>query len=193
MRSDDAGQLMLLAGIVITIAFLLTSMTLSQVASLERQAAAEKPAPIAGEWRFLHERVATNLVAAVPADLRLDPFKTVTFPTISATFRNIEAEKGYDAVLRLADSSTKFNKSELDLTYVDGGGVRRYDAWSADGAYRFTGVYDGESDGVIHYSTCPDTEHVGSCIAGVLVFMHITDGAATLSEVVLFAVNVPDA
>lgn len=175
---------MLLAGIVITIAFLLTSLTLSQVSSLERQAAAEKTTPLAAEWRFLHERLQTNLESAVPPDLALSTFKSTTFPIIASTFRNIEAEKGYDATLRLADSLAAYNMTETSL--VSGGS---YAAWSADGEFHFTAAYDGTSDGVLWYSTCPDTTHVGGCIAGVLMFVEMTDATSTMSEVILFPVN----
>lgn len=186
LKGDDGGQLMLLAGIVITIAFLLTSLTLSQVSQLERQAAAEKPATLTGEWRFLHERLAANLESAVPPDLTAQTFKGTTFPIIAATFRNIEAEKGYDTVLRLADANTKYNKSEQLL--LDASGTR-YSAVSSDGSFTFDLPFDGVYDGVIYDPTCPDTEYVGGCIVGVLVFVHLTDSTSTMSEVILFAVN----
>ena len=179
---------MLLAGIVITIAFLLTSLTLSQVSSLERQAAAEKSTPLAAEWRFLHERLATNLESAVTPDLPLSTFKSATFPTVAATFRNIEAEKGYDATIRLASDAALYAKGELTITTADGAGVRSYSAWSSDGEYNFTAVYDGTEDGVLWHASCPDGSGV-ACIAGVLVFMEMTDGTSTMSEVVLFSVN----
>lgn len=181
---------MLLAGIVITIAFLLTALTLSQVSSLEREAAGERATPLASEWRFLHSRVATNLESAVPPDLTVATFKSVTFPTIAATFRGIEAEKGYDAVLRLPDSLTRYNLTEQSVV-KDVSGTLSYDVWSADGKFHFTAPFDGTYDGVIYYSTCPDTTVVGGCIAGVLVFLHMTDTASTMSEVVVFSVNRP--
>lgn len=186
LRGDEGGQLMLLAGIVITIAFLLTSLTLSQVSSLERQAAAEKPTSLADEWRFLHERIGANLESAVPPDLSVSTFKGTTFPIIAATFRNIEAEKGYDTVLRLADSSATYGKGEADLLDA---ALANYDAVSSDGAYTFALPYDGTSDGVVYDASCPDTDYVGGCIVGVLVFVHITDSTSTMTEVILFPVN----
>lgn len=191
LRRDEGGQLMLLAGIVITIAFLLTSLTLSQVASLERQAAAEKPTSLSAEWRFLHDRLQANFESAVPADLSLTTFKSTTFPTISATFRNIQAEKGYDVVIRLADSPLAYNKTEADL--LDG---LTYDAWSYDGQFYFDQTLDPlrlgvnpPTDGVVYYDECPDETYVGGCIVGILVFIHITDATSSMSEVVLFSVN----
>lgn len=188
LARDDSGQLMLLAGIVITLAFLLTALTLSQVSSLEREAAAEKSAPLSSEWRFLHERLAVNLESAVTPDLKLQTFKTTTFPIIANTFRSIEAEKGFDTVIRLADDPTAFNKTEASAS-IQSGGV--YNAWSSDGSFRFTApADDDDGDGVIWYEDCPDDSAPNGCIVGVLVFIHITDSTSTMSEVVLFAVNV---
>lgn len=175
---------MLLAGIVVTIAFLLTSLTLSQVSSLERQAAAEKPHSLATEWRFLHERLAANLESAITPDLSVASFNNTTFPIIASTFRNIEAEKGYDTVLRLAGKADQYNMSEALLARTGS-----YDAWSVDGAHRVAGPSDGNHDGIVWYATCPDTSYVGGCIAGVVVYVHLSDTTSTMTEVMLFAVN----
>ena len=176
---------MLLAGIVVTIAFILTSLTLSQVSSLERQSAAEQRDTIAEEWRFLHARLASNLEVAVTTDTTNDTFLSVSLPTIVATFRGLEAEKGYDAVIRLAGDGTMVNKTERSL--VASGS---YAAWDAQGLHHFNDPWDQVADGILWEQPCPDDEAPpAGCIAGILLFVHLTDGATTMEEVILFHVN----
>lgn len=182
---DDGGQLMLLAGIIVTSAFILTALTLSQVSSLERQAASDKPSPLAAEWRFLHDRLGTNLATAISPDLPNATFESTTFPSIIATFRNIEAEKGYDTVIRLA-KGTDFATSEADL--LDGTGTAYY-ATSDDGAVSFTHAYDLGDDGLLWQAACPDPDAAAGCIVGVYVYVRISDGASAMEETMLFAVN----
>lgn len=177
---------MLVAGIVITIAFILTALTLSQLSSLERISAAEKPAPIGDEWRFLHDRLATNLQTAISSDMTNATLTTTTFPAIAATFRNIEAEKGYDVVIRLAGATTgTYNHTEASL--VTNG---NYHAGSDDGTYTMTNAYDGVDDGILWQKPCRDPSAPSTgCIGGVYVYVHMTDATSTMEESIFYAVN----
>jgi hypothetical protein len=185
---------MLVSGIVITIAFLLTALTLSQVASIERQAAADKPTSLAAEWRFLHDRIKTNLQTAVSPDTTNDTLINTTWPAVAATFRNIEAEKGYDLVMRIAGNTTTgrgtFNMSE-NLTGTTVAGVfTTYNAVSFDGTFTFNWAADGKDDGLLWKQHCLD-QTVGDvwCVQGVLVAMHLSDATTNIDEVVLVPVN----
>lgn len=185
---------MLVAGIVITLAFLLTALTLSQVGGIERQAASDKPTSLAAEWRFLHDRLQTNLATAVAPDTSNDTFINTTWPAVAATFRNIEAEKGYDLVLRLAGNNTGgvglFNLTENMTGNSTGAGFQNYNATSFDGTVYFGFASDHVDDGVIWSPTCLDTSSGGGwCMQGVLVSMHLADASSSIDEVVLFAVN----
>ena len=184
---------MLVSGIVITIAFLLTALTLSQVSSIERQAAADKPTQLTAEWRFLHDRLETNLQTAITTDTTNDSFINTTWPAVAATFRNIEAEKGYDLVLRLAGNNTGghwFNVTENSTGVTTAGVFNHYNATTFHGLYTFTFAADGIDDGLLWNPTCADPA-VARCIQGVLVAMHLADATTSLDEVVLFAVNEP--
>lgn len=186
-RADDAGQLMMLAGIVITISFILTALTLAQVSSLEKQAAADAPSPIAAEWRFLHERLGSNLETAVSAETTNATFRDTVLPTVIATFRNIEAEKGYDAVIRLADAPT-FMTNETNLT--DPLAATNYKAWTDDGSLNVTWGYDGTPDGLLWQKPCNDPAGPSTgCLGAVYLFVRLTDGNAALEEYVLFPLN----
>ncbi|MEA3202146.1 MAG: hypothetical protein QOE90_3574 [Thermoplasmata archaeon] len=185
---------MLVSGIVITIAFLLTALTLSQVSSIERQAAADKPTSLATEWRFLHDRLQTNLNSAVTVDTTNDTFVNTTWPAVAASFRGIEAEKGYDLVLRIAGNNTgglnAFNLTENGTGVTSGGAFNHYSKASFDGSVSYTWNSDHVDDGLIWNPTCLDTTNgAGWCLQGVLVSMHMADATTSIDEVVLFAVN----
>jgi hypothetical protein len=180
---DDGGQLMLLAGIVITIAFILTALTLSQISSMEKQAASERASPIVGEWRFLHERLASNFKTAVGTETDANGFRDNVLPVVLATFRAIEGEKGYDLIIRLAAGPT-FAPSELQLT-----SGANYNAVSANGRVTYSHAYDNVNDGLIHQTPCPGVSSPATCLGGVYVYVRLTDGTAVLEETVLFPLN----
>lgn len=191
---DDAGQLMLVSGIVITLAFLLTALTLSQVSGIERQAAADKPTSLASEWRFLHDRLQTNLQTAVSPETSNDTFLNTTWPSVAATFRAIEAEKGYDLVLRIAGNNTggvgNFNLTENSTGVSSGGVFQTYAVVSWDGTMTYNWASDTLDDGLLWRSSCLDTSSgAGGCIQGVFVSVHLADATTNLDEVVIFAVN----
>lgn len=182
---DDHGNLMLLSGILITVAFIVTALTLAQVSSLERQAAAEAPATLSSEWRFLHERIPANINVSIASDTKNETFLNVTFPAIAETFRSVEAEKGYDIVLRLANDTLSIHPVESDLRGASG----NYSAWSVDGRVHYTQAYDGRADGLLWNMACPDTSILGGCVTGVLVYVHLSDGASSIDEAILVPAN----
>jgi hypothetical protein len=184
MRRDD-GNLMLLAGIIVTIAFILTALTLAQVSSLEREAAVERPSTISTEWRFLQDRIGANLNTSVPPLELNDTIANITFPAITATFRAAEAEKGYDVTMRLANATSAVNKTEASLVVAGS-----YDAWTVDGTLHFTQAADDKNDGILWKKPCPDeTGSPNGCIAGLLVYLRVTDGISAMEEVLLYGVN----
>lgn len=177
---------MLLAGVVLTISFILTALTLSQVASLEREAAADAPSPLVAEWRFLHERLASNLDTAIGPDTDNDTFRD-TLSTIAATFRSVEAEKGYDLVIRAAGGDA-FVANGNEASLVSGSS---YSATTYDEEVTFThGVDDVLTDGTLWQKPCPDTSApANGCIVGAYLFVRISDGETSLEESILFATN----
>jgi hypothetical protein len=192
VRADD-GQLMLLAGVVLTISFILTALTLSQVASLERQAASEAPTAMVAEWRFLHERLKTNLETAVGVETSVGSLKDPLIPTIAATFRSVEAERGYDLVIRAAGGG-HFEANGNEEQLIVGA---NYAATTYDGLVTFTHPAASDpdnADGVLWDDDCDlvlaDAPPEG-CIVGAYLFVRLSDGSTTLEESILFAVNQP--
>lgn len=176
---------MMLAGIVLTISFILTSLTLSQVNTLERAAADEESSPILSEWRFLHERLRSNLQTAVDPETSHASFNETILPTVAATFRAVEAEKGYDLVIRAAGGT------DYLATGYEGrmrNALNKYDNWTYDGSVHFTHDWDGGDDGVIWRSPCPETG-AGTCISGVYLYVRLSDASTSIAESILFAVN----
>ena len=184
-RSEDSANLMLLSGILITTAFIVTALTLAQVSSLERQAAAETPAIMSSEWRFMHERVPANVNSSMGAETGNATFFNVTFPAIAETFRSVEAGKGYDIAIRLA-GSTLPPAIIVESDLLDTSGFN-YAAYSIDGKVHYSQPYDGVSDGLI-WGACHDGR-TGGCAIGVLVHVHLTDGASTVEETILVPTN----
>ncbi|HET6404330.1 MAG TPA: hypothetical protein VFH78_06760 [Candidatus Thermoplasmatota archaeon] len=195
-RDDDRGQLMMLAGIVLTISFILTALTLSQVAALEREAAAQGPLSIVNEWRFLHDRLSANLKTAIGPEMSIESFLSTILPTVQATFRAVEAEKGYDLTLRPAAGAI-YDAPGNEADLAPGGTT--YNAWSWNGRVRFTHAVPAVpsaaaalDDGVIWETPCPDASApAAGCITGVYLHVRLTDGTTTLSESILFAANRP--
>lgn len=181
---------MLLAGIIVTISFILTSLTLAQVSALERQAVNERTISLAEEWRFLHDRIGGNLEIAVSPETTNATFNDTIFPTLIATFRGIEMEKGFDTVIRLAGDKSMANRTETEILNA---GNTNYDALAVDDSLTFSWPYDGVNDGIIWKQPCENAAApAAGCIQGVLVFVHVTDGINTMEEVILYAVNRAD-
>jgi hypothetical protein len=197
IASDDDGNLMLLAGILITIAFILTALTLAQVASLERAAAAEPTSSIATEWRFLHDRIPNNVNVSIASDTRNDTFLNVTFPAIAETFRSVEASKGYDVELRLGGNGTSVFANERSFT-TGLQGAFKDPTYSVDGRVNYGKLqmapyngaalpWDNVGDGLI-WGACPDGTS-GGCAIGVVVYVHLSDGASTIEETMVVPAN----
>ncbi|HVM45093.1 MAG TPA: hypothetical protein VM582_04080, partial [Candidatus Thermoplasmatota archaeon] len=177
--------------------FILTALTLSQVAQLEREASGQRDSPIVAEWRFLHERLDSNLKTAVAPETSRDAFATIILPTVQATFRSVEAEKGYDLTLRLAGPA-HFAQWGREANLHDG---TQYNAWSWDGKVPFSHPTSEDpvlDDGIIWRtsppSSCPGAPTSGpnaGCMVGVYLNVRLTDGVNTLQESILFATNAP--
>lgn len=185
MRDD--GNLMLLAGIVVTIAFVTTALTLSQVATLERQAVTEATSSLAAEWRFIRDRLAASVNASIAPDMRNDTFLQVTLPAIVATYRGVEAEKGYDVVIRPATSITLYNKTEASL--LNGAGTS-YDAYTFDGKRIAWDKDPDTGDGLLWRAPCQDPGGAATgCISAVVLSLHMSNDESTLHEVLVVATN----
>jgi len=179
---------MMLAGIVLTIAFILTALTLAQVSALEKEAAQEASTPIVAEWRFLHDRLTSNVRTAITPDTTNQSLNDTVLPALGATFRALAAEKGYDFVLRKAgDGNFTGNGNETGLLVAG-----NYATWSHDGAFDYNAVTADANtgDGVIWQNPCPDASGPGyGCIGGIYLFLRLADATTTMEESVLFSVN----
>lgn len=191
-QRDDRGSLMILAGIILTLGFIVTSLTLAQVSTLEREAAADRASPLIQEWRFLHERLATNLNVSISEETSNDTFENVTLGRISATFRNVQAEKGYDTVIRLANgtfANGAWGVSERSL--VSNTTLHYEKAYTLAGNLVTADPWDGKDTGMLWQNPCPVPGPPTGCIVGVYLYVRLSDGDAAVEEIILFPVNQP--
>lgn len=188
MRDD--GNLMLLAGIVVTIAFVTTALTLSQVATLERQAVTGATSSLAAEWRFIRDRLAASVNASVTPDMKNETFLQATLPAIVATYRGVEAEKGYDVVIRPATSLALYNKTEASLLSPPVTGSV-YDAYTFDGARVSWAADPNTGDALLWRAPCADPNGPATgCISAIVLSVQMSDGVSTVHEVLVVATNV---
>ena len=189
--NDDGGNLMLLAGIVVTIAFVTTALTLAQVSSLERQAASKPVVTLAGEWRFLRDRLMTSVETAVTVDTSDEVFNETTLPAIVATFRGIEAEKGFDVAIRRATTPEFFNRTET--SFLNGLGTS-YSTTSSNG-YAIAWAKDSDqTDGIVWEADCSDSGRDGpstGCIGAVVLSVQLSNGESSMHEVLFVRTNPP--
>lgn len=187
---DDGGNLMLLAGIVVTIAFVTTALTLAQVSSLERQAASKPAVTLAGEWRFLRDRLMTSVENAVTVDTTSGVFNETTLPAVVATFRGIEAEKGFDVAIRRATTLDFFNRTEASLLNVAG---TAYAVSPSNDHPTITWAKDSnQNDGILWEVPCADTAGPASgCIGAVVLSVHLSNGDSSMHEVLVVRTNPP--
>ena len=98
--------------------------------------------------------------------------------------RAAESENVYDETLRFANGTSRDIKTEANLVVSNA-----YQGRSVEGSVNFAGIpYDQVDDGILTQKPCPDS-YAGDCISGALVYVHLSDGASSLEEVMLFAVN----
>lgn len=173
----DRGQLLLLSGIILALAFLITALTLNQVANMESQVSREQRAIIIDEFSFLREEINTTLSDLVTSSTSNSTFND-TFDRMVFSIKSVERGHGYDLVVVKGAPGYATPATEEDNFTAEG---KKYKGVSFDGHRNFTGeVYDGVNDGILWY----DGE-----IKGVVVYIYISDEVASMEEVLLFPVN----
>ncbi|MHB8603872.1 MAG: hypothetical protein ACYDCK_01350 [Thermoplasmatota archaeon] len=118
-HDDDRGQLMMLAGIILILAFIVTALTLSQISDLEKQASQEQSSPLLNEYRAVRDKIGSTLADATGTGTDNGTFKS-TFKSIVAGLKGVEQAKGYDVVAFLAGSPAnagiRLNRTEWSFT-----------------------------------------------------------------------------
>lgn len=179
----DGGQLLLLAGIILVLMFVVTSITLSEMSSIETDVAREHRAPIADEYDFVETRLNETMNSIVSESTTNSSFNT-TLDSLVGSFEGVQNSKGYDLVVELGGATTPAPKTE-DPHFIDGG---QYANVSFDGRRDFTGHnYDGVNDGILWYEEADDDE---GHIKGFVAYIYLADEASRIEGTVLFAVNV---
>lgn len=179
----DTGQLLLLAGIILALAFLATTLTLNELSSIRADVAAEQDAPIVGEFSFVRDKINTTLGDVVLEDTTNSSLNG-TFSDMAKNIIRVENAKGYDVIVAKGRPGAPVALNESD--FLDGAGTS-YDGRSYDGVRNFTGQpYDGVDDGIIWYKEPSDTQ---GHVKGLVVYLYLADQRSVMEETILYALN----
>ncbi|HVL87511.1 MAG TPA: hypothetical protein VM681_05850 [Candidatus Thermoplasmatota archaeon] len=193
MARDERGQMMMLSGVLLVVAFVLTALTLAEIRHLEQETTKATEPGLSHEFRFLRDKVATTL-RDVTGEHTTDLSFLVAFNSTAITVREIANGKGYQLHLELAgNESVLAPKREYDhytcrAANVDGGRctastIGNYTATAYNGAAVYDArPYDGASDGIVHDSPTPT-------IRAVIVFFHMSDPANSFEEMLVIPLN----
>lgn len=163
--------------------FVLTSLTLSKIASIEADVARDHRAPIVDEFDFIRSRTNSTMNTLVDTDTSNSSFNE-SLSSLRSSFQDVENGKGYDVVIELAGSTTTAPETEEGL-YVDASD--QYQNVSFDGLRDFDGEpYDGVNDGILFYQGAGDSS---AHIKGFAAFLHLADHESRIEATVLFSVN----
>jgi photosystem II stability/assembly factor-like uncharacterized protein len=172
----DKGQLLLLAGFILIMMFVVTSLTLSKISNIEADVAGEHQAPVTDEFDFIRSRLNETMNSLVDTGTTNSSFNE-TFSSLRGSFSDVENSKGYDLVLELAGSTTPAPQKESG-PFVDPDG---YQNVSFDGERDLVcKPYDGVNDGIIHAE---------GFIQGFVAYIYLADNYQRVESTTLFAVN----
>ncbi len=182
-EAGDGGQLLLLAGIILALAFLATTLTLNELSSIRSDVAQEQSSPIVNEFDFVRSKINSTLADLVVEDTTNSSLNT-TFSDMVDNIVRVENAKGYDALIAKGEPGQPVELNESDL--LNGAGTE-YDMWSFDGIRDFTGEdYDGQDDGIIWYKEPSDSS---GHIKGIVVYIYLADQATRMDETIVYALN----
>lgn len=217
MRGEEGGQLLLLAGIILVLAFLATSMTLSGLPDVEKQAAQEQDTRILTEYRFIREKLGSTLADAVGESTNNDTFRSLFSVTVSS-LKVAASDKGYDLVIHLASGPRELGRDEWGFTHT--GWPHNYTGTAAPAEVKTTanrstpynyrsyendvrldyaegGSYrrwDENNDGIVWVKPCDLTLAWNSgdttgCIVGAIVYIYLSDELISIEEFVAYGFN----
>lgn len=145
----EGGQLLLLAGIILVLAFVTTALTLGQVAEIEKQATNDQQSPILAEYRFIREKAGSTMRDAVTGSTDNATF-IATFESMAETFKRMAQEKGYDLLVYRAEAGIGLNRTEW--SYTDFGWPDRMTNSSDIGNWKGLGATKTFENGGVPYA-----------------------------------------
>ena len=171
------GQLLILAGIILTLAFLLTAITISEIEAEKANVVRDTQDSLRDEFSYLRREFGSTLNASLPAGATDATFRA-TFNDTKATYATLESSRGFEFHASLAGNDTIAPKTEwANFTRASN---TLYRATSHEGAKSFDSfAYDGASDGIIHGD---------GGIQGAIVYLLLADASASYGEVLVYDV-----
>lgn len=174
-RRDDSGQLMMLAGVILTSAFVTLALLPMEISDLERTAASElQRAPWVDDWREIRLRLVVELPRGASYARTADDFQDRTLPKIFDTYKEVLASRALHGTLVIdADAETAAHDAFA------------YDAWTVTGQHLEI-PYDGTDDGLIWDASCqPPEDGTAGCFIGVLLRIEAGDETMNIAETIL--------
>ncbi|MBI4393523.1 MAG: hypothetical protein HY556_06980 [Euryarchaeota archaeon] len=168
-RDSESGQLLLLAGILLVVAFIGAAMVFAEINALEKRA--QNPSAssqLSKEYREIRERFVAVVYNAVTSTTTNDTLKS-TVSSSANSIAKVEIGRGFDFVALLATGSSIAPKSELNVTNSTQTG---YEVFAYNGTY-ITGPYDGVNDGIMYF---------GGRIKGAVLFLSMSSRSARVDE-----------
>ncbi|HLE97276.1 MAG TPA: hypothetical protein VI997_07890 [Candidatus Thermoplasmatota archaeon] len=186
----DQGSLMLLSGFILGLALVITGITLSEVAELEKEAVREQDSSFTSEYRSVREKLGNALDDTVTTTTDTTSF-TDNYENIVSSFDELENARGFQFVSVLAGGEVPSLCAEANMlaarsecytwTVLDAGCAVTGRSYIDTGDVVLDGeCYDGGDDGIVL---------VGTVVKGAFVFLHLDDPTTQIEEVQLYPLN----
>ncbi|MGQ0534975.1 MAG: hypothetical protein ACT4PT_02770 [Methanobacteriota archaeon] len=176
---EERGQFLILAGIILVLAFLVASITISEIEAQRAAAVREVRNPLLAEFEFVRAEFGKSLNVTFSSSDTPASFN-VTFNDTRSVLASLENGRGleFHAALAGFEQIAKQRECPHFTTDADGGsGVScggTYNVNAYDGAGVFSWTYDGKNDGILQFTD--------GTIRGAVVYMFLSDSGSTIEE-----------
>ncbi len=168
--------MILLAGIVLALALVTTSIGLTQLNEAAGDSSDTSKTTFVEEWRFIRERTRDVYASAIGLTSDASSVHEVLNTTV-LELEFLQNGRGFDMIAIPANGSAP--TSELDLV----NGANRYDDLVTLDGKRLYGAYDGTNDGYIW------TDGGAGYLQAVVLYYYFSNTQMNLTEIAIISVN----
>ncbi len=175
-RLSDRGHFLLLAGIVLVLAFTATAFTLALVSDLKAGTAREQEPGLLADYRFYHEHVRMTVRNGASSGMT-NASALILVADASQSARELASSRGLELAITLAGVAGGSTTDEAFFGAGGWGGVSDY------GGTAITGAYDGTNDGLVWLGGA------GGRVQAVALTFYFADPKAEFQETILVALD----